>query len=95
MAAVVTTYTQARAKLAALCNLASSSRQPVIIKRRNAEDVALISADELEGLQEAAHLLSSPRNAERLFKALDRAKTRRLSPSSIEELKRQAGFGKR
>ena len=43
----VTTYTQARAELAALCDEVASTREPVIIRRRNAEDVALVSADEL------------------------------------------------
>jgi len=42
-----TTYTQARASLASLCDLVSSTRDAVIIRRWGAEDVALISADEL------------------------------------------------
>ena len=49
---LVTTYTSARASLAALCDEVASTREPVIIRRRNAEDVALISADELESLLE-------------------------------------------
>ena len=43
----VTTYTNARATLAALCDRVASTREPVIIRRRNAEDVALIAADEV------------------------------------------------
>ena len=57
----VTTYTQARAELAALCDEVASTREPVIIRRRNAEDVALVSADELASLLEIAHLLRSPK----------------------------------
>ena len=94
MATMVTSYTQARANLAALCNLASSSREPVIIKRRNAEDVALVSVEELDGLLEAAHLLASPRNAERLLRALHRAKSRRPSASTVDELKKKVGLAK-
>jgi antitoxin YefM len=94
MPTVVTSYTQARAKLASLCNLASSTREPVIIKRRNGQDVAIVSLDELEGLLEAAHLLASPRNAERLLRALNRAKSRSLSPRSIEQLKKKVGLAK-
>jgi antitoxin YefM len=93
MATVVTTYTDARARLASLCNLVSSSREAVIIRRRNAEDVALVSAEELESLVETAHLLRSPRNAERLFKALNRAKAQKVPPSSIGELKKELGLG--
>ena len=36
-------------------------REVVIIRRRGAEDVALITAKELSGLLETAHLLRSPR----------------------------------
>ena len=57
----VTTYTQARTALASLCDEVASTREPVIIRRRNAEDVALVSADELASLLETAHLLRSPK----------------------------------
>jgi antitoxin YefM len=89
-----TTYTQARANLAALCDEVASSREPVIIHRRGAEDVALVSADELRSLTETAHLLRSPKNAERLLKALVRARSRKLSPVPAETLRREFGLGK-
>ena len=66
-------YTHARANLAALCEEAISTREPIIIHRRGGEDVALVAADELRGLMETAHLLRSPKNAERLLNALARA----------------------
>jgi len=90
----VTTYTTARATLAARCDQVSSTREPVIIRRRDADDVALISVEELESLLETAHLLRSPRNAERLLAALSRAQTGDLPPSSIEELRNELGLGK-
>jgi len=90
----VTTYTNARATLAALCDQVSSSREPVIIQRRDAEDVALVSADELESLMETAHLLRSPKNAARLLAALSRAQSQELPPSSVDTLREELGFGK-
>jgi antitoxin YefM len=92
---VITTYTNARATLAALCDEVASTREPVIIRRRNAEDVALISADELESLMETAHLLRSPRNAQRLLSALARAQRRKPAPSSLEDLRREIGLGEK
>ncbi len=89
----VTTYTNARATLAALCDQVASTREPVIIQRRDAEDVALVSAAELESLIETARLLRSPKNAERLLAALARARSRDLPPSSIEELRNELGLG--
>lgn len=89
----MTTYTQARAEFASLCDEVADTREPVIIRRRNAEDVALISADELSSLLETAHLLRSPRNAKRLLNAIARAQRRELPPSSVEDLCRKVGLG--
>ena len=58
---IQTTYTDARARFAALCDAATTNRETIMIQRRGAEDVALIAADELESLQETAHLLRSPK----------------------------------
>ena len=91
--AIQTTYTHARAHLAALCDKVTANREVIIIHRRGAEDVALIAADELSGLLETAHLLQSPKNAERLLTALARAQRRTLSPQSLEELRREVGLG--
>ena len=84
-----TTYTKARADFARLCNEVASTREPVIIHRRGADDVALVSAEELAALAETAHLLHSPRNAERLLAALTRAQTQVLEPSSVEDLRKE------
>jgi len=91
---IQTTYTQARANLAALWDEATQNREVIVIERRGAEPVALISADELEGLLETAYLLRSPQNADRLLKALARARQKEGSPQTIEELKKAVGFGK-
>jgi antitoxin YefM len=95
MSTVVTTYTDARARLAALCDHVASSREAVIIKRRSAEDVALVSAEELESLLETAHLLRSPRNAQRLLSALQRAQARKSAPSSVAKLRKGLGLAKK
>ena len=89
----VTSYSNARATLATLCDEVSSTREPVIIRRRNAADVALVSAEELESLLETAHLMRSPKNAERLLKALARAGSQDIRPSSIDRLRAELGLG--
>jgi antitoxin YefM len=90
--ATETTYTQARANLKALLDEASDSREIVIIRRRGGDDVALIAADELRGLIETAHLLRSPKNAERLLRALARARQRKGRSSTIAKLRRDVGL---
>src|SRR5690242_16149253 len=57
LVAIQTTYTEARARLAELCDRAIDDRETVIISRRGSADVALIAADELSSLLETAHLL--------------------------------------
>ena len=91
--AIQTTYTHARAHLAALCDEVTANREVVIIQRRGAEDVALIAAEELSSLLETAHLLRSPKNAERLLTALARAQRRTLSPQSLDDLRGEVGLG--
>ncbi len=91
--AIETTYTQARASFAALCDAATEDRETVIIHRRGAEDVALVAAAELRSLQETAHLLRSPRNAERLLRSLVRALERSETPSTVAGLRAETGLG--
>jgi len=87
-----TSYTEARANLAKLCDRAADHRETIIIHRRGHEDVALISAAELAGLNETAHLLRSPRNRQRLLKALRRATRRQGRPQTVEQLRREVGL---
>lgn len=87
------TYTEARANLARLWDEAVSSREPIIIRRRGKESMAMIPEEELVGLMETAHLLRSPRNAERLLAALARVREREGKPSTPEELREELGLG--
>jgi antitoxin YefM len=90
--AIHTSYTDARANLAKLCDEAIDNRETVIIKRRGREDVALIAAAELASLTETTYLLSSPSNAARLLRALKRAKKGKLKPQVPAGLRRQIGL---
>jgi antitoxin YefM len=89
---IQTTYTHARARLATLIDEVTKNREVVIIQRRGHEDVALISADELASLLETAHLLRSPKNAERLFAALERVRKESVAPQTMDELRKEVGF---
>ncbi len=64
-------------------------REVVMVRRRQGGDVALVAADELEGLLETAHLLRSPRNAARLLSALERAHGDSLPALRLEDLEAQ------
>jgi antitoxin YefM len=90
--AIRTTYTQARANLAKLCDEATDNQEVVIISRRGGKDVALVDALELAGLTETAHLLRSPRNTERLLTAVARAKANTVKPQTVDEIRRELGL---
>jgi antitoxin YefM len=88
-----TSYSHARAHLAALCDEAISTREPIIIHRRGADDVALIAADELRGWMETAHLLRSPKNAQRLLEAIAQARSEDLPAETVNDLRREFNLG--
>jgi antitoxin YefM len=87
-----TTYTALRENLASYLDRVVDDREVLVVKRRGARDVAIIAADELAGLEETAYLLRSPKNAERLRRALSRAKRGEGKAESIDELRRSVGL---
>lgn len=82
----ITTYSDARAHLKSYCDEVAESGEPLIIKRRSGADVALVSVDELAGLEETAHLLRSPRNARRLLESLEEVRSGGGSVLRVEEI---------
>ena len=90
--AIETTYTELRARLATFWDRAVEDRETVIIRRRGKDSVALIALDELSGLLETAHLLRSPRNAERLLAALEQARRGEGEVMSVESLRASVGL---
>jgi len=90
--ATETTYTDLRAKLASHLDRVTDDREVLLVRRRGARDVAIVPADELSSLMETAHLLRSPKNAERLLGALKRAVEGKASAESVASLRRSAGL---
>jgi len=90
--ATETTYTNLRANLAGVLKRVAEDQQAIIIRRRNGEDVALVPAAELASLMETAHLLRSPKNAQRLLRALRRSERGEGKPQSMDTLRREFGL---
>lgn len=89
---IETTYSQAREQLKMLMDRAVDDREVIVVRRRSGDAVAMIAADELEGLLETAHLLRSTKNAERLLTALNRARSRNLKPTTTAKLRKDLGL---
>ncbi|MCY3965650.1 MAG: type II toxin-antitoxin system prevent-host-death family antitoxin [Acidobacteria bacterium] len=87
-----TTYTKARERLAALMDQVTDTREPVLIRRRGHEPVALVPAHELAGWLETAYLLRSPKNARRLLAASQRVADGEGEVFVVDELRQRLGL---
>ena len=97
--ATETTYTALRENLASYLDGVINDREVLLVRRRGARDVAIVPADELSSLMETAHLLRSPKNAERLLQALaqsveneNEAVPAKSAAVSLQELRRSVGL---
>lgn len=66
----VLTYTDARANLKDVMDRVVADMTQVVVTRQKAEPVVMVSLAEWNSINETLHLLSSPRNAERLLEAI-------------------------
>jgi antitoxin YefM len=63
-------YSEARENLKAMIDKVVADRAPIAITRQRGEGAVLVSESEWASIEETLHLLSSPRNAERLLEAI-------------------------
>ncbi len=64
------TYSSARSNLAQTMEKVCDDHNPVIITRKAARPVIMMSLDDYEALEETAYLLRSPKNARRLLESI-------------------------
>ncbi len=64
------TYTSARGNLAKTMEKVCNDHSPVIITRKTAQPVVMMSLEDFEALEETAYLLRSPKNARRLLESI-------------------------
>jgi antitoxin YefM len=63
-------YSHTRQNLAAVMDLVSEGRAPVLITRQKGRAVVMLSVEDYHALEETAHLLAAPANAARLREAV-------------------------
>ena len=64
------TYTSARGNLAKTMEKVCDDHSPVIITRKTAQPVVMMSLEDFEALEETAYLLRSPKNARLLLESV-------------------------
>lgn len=66
----VVTYSDARANLKDVMDRVVEDKTEIVVTRQKAEAVVMVSLSEWNSISETLHLLSSPKNAERLRRAI-------------------------
>ena len=68
------TYTQARKNFTKVMNQVCDDHAPIIITRQSERSVVMMSLEDYSALEETMYLLKSPKNAQRLYKAIEKLK---------------------
>ena len=68
---MITTYSDFRQKLKGYLDKVNESRSPLYVTRTKGENIVVLSESDYESILETFYLLRSPKNAERLQRAVD------------------------
>lgn len=83
---IVANYSEFRNELKNYLDNVELNNETLIIKRGSGKGTVLISLDEYNSIMETLHLLSSKKNAKRLFESIEQMKTgKRAQRKLIEE----------
>jgi len=80
-------YSHLRKGLKTYLDKVCTDRNPLLVTRRNGENVVVLSEDDYLSLEETAYLSRSPKNLKRLLEALDRKEGKVL-----DEVRKELGI---
>jgi antitoxin YefM len=79
-------YSELRNKLKANLDMVCEDQETLIIHRPGGKSVVMMSLDEYNSQKETEYLLSSPKNAEHIFKSIKQAEEGNTIEVTLEEL---------
>ncbi len=82
---IVANYSQFRNELKNYLDNVEFNNETLIIKRGSGKGTVLISLDEYNSIMETLHLLSSKKNAKRLFESIEQMKTGKKAQHKLIE----------
>ena len=82
---IAANYTEFRTGLKNFLDNVEFNNETLIIKRGSGKGTVLISLDEYNSIMETLHLLSSKKNAKRLFESIDQMKTGKKAQRKLLE----------
>jgi antitoxin YefM len=68
------TYSQARKNFTTVMNQVCDDHTPIIITRQSERPVVMMSLEDYNAIEETMYLLRSPKNFQRLYKAIEELK---------------------
>lgn len=81
-----TTITDFREKLKEYLDRVLDNQEALIVSRPKKKNVVVISLEEYEALRESAYLLSSPKNAARLYESLQQLEQNQVVRKNLYDL---------
>ena len=82
---IAANYTEFRNQLKNYLDNVELNNETLIIKRGSGKGTVLISLEEYNSIMETLHLLSSKKNARRLFESIDQMKTGKKAQRKLLE----------
>ena len=82
---IAANYTEFRNKLKNYLDNVEFNNETLIIKRGSGKGTVLISLDEYNSIMETLHVLSSKKNAKRLFESIEQMKTGKKAQHKLIE----------
>ena len=82
---IAANFTEFRTSLKDFLDSVENDNETLIIKRKTGKGAVMISLDEYNSIMETLHLLSSQKNASRLFESMEQMKSGKSSQKQLLE----------
>jgi antitoxin YefM len=79
-------FTELRSDLKRILDEVEENNETVVIKRNSGKGSIIISLEEYNSMMETMHLLSSKKNADRIFKSIDQIKSKKVVTKKVSSL---------
>ena len=80
---IVANYDEFRSNFKKYLDLVEEDHETLVIKRKTGKGVVMVSFEEYKSIMETLHLLSSRKNANRLYESMDQVRARK--PKQIQQ----------
>ncbi len=81
---IAANYSEFRTKLKKYLDSVEDNNETLIIKRKSGKGTVMISLDEYNAIMETLHLLSSKKNADRLYESIQQMKSGKTISPELE-----------